>query len=584
MTLPRIDPASLIARAPWLSPLVLCGLALLMLAKSWQRWSTPYKDLGREFYTAWAISEGASLYSDIWLPRGPLSSYANGLLFDVFGAGVVVLALANLLWIAIAAALLHREIRLDFGRGTAFLASFILLSVFVFARYGQHGNYNFVLPYAHEVTHGVGLSFAAMWLVLGATEGARVRFALAGVVLGLVCLTKQEVAVAACAATMCTLAFGFEWPTAARMRALAWIALGALLPLATAFLLLGPAPFEMMWNPSIGELVRANTFYRASLGLDRPVAHLLRMGTATLVCMIELGAIVLIGRRFSSARGVGPQLAALAFVAIQLALLWLASVSWTEIWADVPALLPSATFAVLLGCVHRVWGGRTISRVLLWLAVFAALMLVKLGLQPRFIHYGFAQAMPAALVVVIAGHGVLPAWLERRGVDRHFVRGVIACAVVGFGLYSVTLQWRDYDELHVAVGRGRDAFYVLHENSRYEQLLDLLQDNVAPTETLVVFPEGVLFNYLLRTENPTPHISFMPFEFSLTGEARILADLRSEPPDWVLLLDRSGAEYGRGTFGEVGWGGEIMDWLRARYIWPPNTAPGQPRLLRHRAR
>lgn len=153
-------------RRDWLSIAGLSAFAAVFVASTWQRWSTPLVDVGRELYTAWAISHGASLYQDIWLPRGPLSSYWNGLLFAVFGTSMLTLAIANLLILAAGTALLYSVIRRHYGTASAALAIFLLLSVFAFARYDTMGNYNFVLPYAHEVTHGLVLSLLTMAFVL----------------------------------------------------------------------------------------------------------------------------------------------------------------------------------------------------------------------------------------------------------------------------------------------------------------------------------------------------------------------------------------------------------------------------------
>jgi hypothetical protein len=99
---------------------------------------------------------------------------------------------------------------------------------------------------------------------------------------------------------------------------------------------------------------------------------------------------------------------------------------------------------------------------------------------------------------------------------------------------------------------------------------------VAPTETLAVLPEGVMLNYLTRRAAPTKFITWMPPELYFFGEAKMLAALQVEPPDWVLLLPRDLEEYGVSPFG-AGYADSIARWIDARYVavttWANNSAP-----------
>ena len=73
---------------------------------------------------------------------------------------------------------------------------------------------------------------------------------------------------------------------------------------------------------------------------------------------------------------------------------------------------------------------------------------------------------------------------------------------------------------------------------------------MGPDETFVVFPEGVMLNYLSRRPNPTKHLSFMPAELALFGGEKAIVDaLEQDPPDHVLVVPRSLKEYGFKTFG-----------------------------------
>ncbi len=578
-----------LAGSDWLAIALLSAFAAACLSWSWQGWSSPFYDVGRELYTAWAISDGASLYGDIWLPRGPLSSYWNGLVFETFGASMLTLAISNLSILAVGIAVLYALIRRHHGTPTAALAIFLLLGVFAFARYDTMGNYNFVLPYAHEVTQGLVLSLVAMALVLRSLRGAGTRCCAlaAGFFLGLVLLTKQEIAVAAVMATAGTLLTARSLPLRRRMLILGSIGLGASPPLLTTLVALGTAPFAMMWNPSIGEVVRDSPFYLANLGLDRPGEHLREIGLATLVLTLELLFVSLAARRLRAASNAQIAVAAVIYALLHIVLIAYGPVPAERLWLAAPKiLLPLILLVALSSITRRGLSANTdpSTAFICWLSIFAAFMLLKLGLYPRIHYYGFAQALPATMVVVVVLVSTMPRWLGRFRVDTRFVGVAMTCLLVGFCLYSVSLARHAYAQLGTTTGTGTgvDAFRGPRSDRHHQRVLGLLSQRVSSGDTLLVLPEGVLFNYLLRVRNPTPHISFLPFELALAGEQRVVKDLAANPPDHVLLMPRNVQEYGFREFGQAGYGDEIIAWLHEHYDGPAGSASRRPRLLKRR--
>src|SRR5690349_1109147 len=86
--------------AQWLIESVRIGvlgrLAGFFIAASWRRSGDPLVDFGNGLYAAWRIAGGAVLYRDVSVDYGPLSQYATGVLFYLFGPGTVVVVIANL--------------------------------------------------------------------------------------------------------------------------------------------------------------------------------------------------------------------------------------------------------------------------------------------------------------------------------------------------------------------------------------------------------------------------------------------------------------------------------------------------------
>jgi hypothetical protein len=88
-----------------------------------------------------------------------------------------------------------------------------------------------------------------------------------------------------------------------------------------------------------------------------------------------------------------------------------------------------------------------------------------------------------------------------------------------------------------------------------------------PGETLAVFPNGVMLNYLLRSRNPTRYIMFSPWESDVHGGENAVADAIIEAaPDYAVIVTMDMTIHGRGNFGDPEFGGRIVEFLKARYV------------------
>src|SRR4051812_44070146 len=150
---PVAPRAELVPR--YLGPAIITVVALIMLAWTWRGWPDPIVDFGRELYVPWQISKGAVLYSDIAYFNGPLSPHFNALVFKLLGPSVMSLVYSNLLWLTALIVMLYRLLVTVADRLAATTACLVFVTVFAFVQLVQVGNYNYVTPYSHEITHGL---------------------------------------------------------------------------------------------------------------------------------------------------------------------------------------------------------------------------------------------------------------------------------------------------------------------------------------------------------------------------------------------------------------------------------------------
>src|SRR2546426_1592868 len=75
--------------------LAIIVLFIIMLAASWQRWTQPLIDHGREMNLPARILAGERVYSDVQVLYGPFAPHFNALLYRVFGIHLTVLKAAG---------------------------------------------------------------------------------------------------------------------------------------------------------------------------------------------------------------------------------------------------------------------------------------------------------------------------------------------------------------------------------------------------------------------------------------------------------------------------------------------------------
>jgi hypothetical protein len=564
---------------------------------SWRRWGDVQIDSGRELYIAWALASGQTLYLDIFERNGPLPYYVNALWFKLFGASITVLAVSNLAILAVFLVLVYRTCLRLTDRLTATLCGATALVVSGIAQEAQIGNYNFVLPYNHHQTHGIvlgafGVAALERWL-----ETGRARFAaVAGLCLGLVFLTKAElfmpIAVTA-AAAWAVAVFGEEGPVRPRPAVLPFLLGAAAPPLAFVAGLSTRMPLGVAWWGILGSFRHLadsatlhSPFYRTVMGLDRPLENFTAILHTTLVLSIALVVAIgidrLVPRRRDVPRSVGLTAGTLTFV------LLIGLVPVVAFFRAASAL-PLTCAAAVIGGTWRWYRGSVnaearhgVIALVLW-ALYAGLLLAKLGLYPRFSQYGFALALVATVLAV----ALLVGWVPHRLKRRDGYGGDLFCSLATGGvlalLFVLALRSRAlWARRTLSVGEGPDAILVemVPADDRgwiMARGLERLREVVPPGGTLAVLPEGAFINYWLRSPNPTPYLTVMPPDMEAEGgEVAVTARFQATPPDVLVLIYRDSVEYGMDLFGrDPRWGKLLIDWVRSAYE-PIETIGGDP--------
>jgi hypothetical protein len=560
--------------------LLILTAAAAMLAWTWLRWADPIVNCGRELYIPWQLASGRVLYRDIPHFNGPFSQYFNAMLFFVVGPSVRALVLTNLLWLAALVAMTWRLWRLIADRFTATVACLLLLLMCSFIQLTRTGGFNFVMPFAHEMTHGAILSFAAITCLAAYLRGGKRRWLLAaGFALGLVFLTRAEMFVAAAPAVMIgaiASMYARRLSNAAIARHLGELILATIVPPIVALLLLNRAmPLEQAlhgvlgsWRWSFDERLIGNTFYETLRGTDWPARNLAKMLFCSVGYVVLLGSAAAAGmffRRPGEIRAVAPMLAALLVVSA------LVIVYDTLNWQYVLCGLNVVMVALALG-----FGAMLLQRprdridavLVLRLTVvwFALLLLARMGLRVVIFDFGFVIAMPALLAATAAAVCWLPNVVHRNGGARWVGRMAALAALAVLTVRYLEVFGENFNGKPIVVGSGADA--LRFDRVRGTVLRDMLEQidrRLDLDDTLAVMPEGAFVNYFARRANPAGYANLMPPEIIMFGGAERVRDrFRRTPPDWIVVTFSNPESYGYKSFASD-YGKEVWAWAAANY-------------------
>jgi 4-amino-4-deoxy-L-arabinose transferase-like glycosyltransferase len=580
---------------------LLAWLAIYLLNLSWRKWPDPIVDVGREFYLPWRLSQGAVLYRDLQHMYGPFSPYFNSLVFRIGGVSLTSLIVANILIYAGILSLLYYFLRAGWGRFAAFVACVAFVGVFSFSHLVGIGNYNFIMPYAHEATHGILLVLLLIWTLRGLLDdGARWKYFCAGLLVGVAILMKPETLLAAGVVSLGAILLSarehFRTVRAGWAVKILLLLAGGLAPMAVAALLFhlgaGFSWTEALRDVNTGWInvfvytnALSSPMQKASMGTDNLGGNLLREALAGGLAVGFAGTAAW-ACRFFPQWGKGAEVLCGIFLVV-VALVLAGMVDWLNIGPAIPGMLLCAAALEAWKLWRRprpaTFDEQTAIRVMLWLA--GAAFLFRMAFNPRVYHYGFFQAPVATVVGVATLLVAVPDYFELQGPLRKLYQGVIA-ALVLWATSTVIQQSRIHLELQTfPVGTGGDQFFAFDPEhvDPSGALVEVARQYLAGdpgAHSLLVLPEGVTLNYLLRLPNPTPYYVFDPSQIVNHG-TDIMQRLNASPPDRIVLLSRDLTEYGVGKFGESpDHGSAIMDFIMDNYH-PVYQQGGDPLDVEH---
>ena len=548
---------------------------LLMLLVSWRRWTSLLVDTGREMDLPLRLLRGELLYRDIHYLYPPLSPYFNALLYRVFGVQLETLNVSGVLCSLVIVTLCYAIARRILPEREAALAT---MAVVVWCIFKPEGN--LIAPYAVAALHGMALALATLLVTLRYGEQRRWReVVLAGVLIGLAGITKQEFALTAAVTWSAGLLFIHrrEWIALwLRLFAAAGIAIAIAAPVYAYFLA------QVGWQTLIDDchLLYTNIpaslkFYNAArTGLDQPFSSLLQMlggaavaiGIASLIVLIStlgtgkrallrtcatifVGCAAVVALILTASRGRwdGSPLRALPFALVGLMLLHFFGRDEAR---PQFALFVIATYSLmaLIRVVLRVPSGGAFGGYFLPTSLMLIVYLVTAAL-PGLFHRRDAEFAQSSAESDPPRPSTRPLRLggEQELANRlRFIGAAILCVWLVATMIVFVVRYRRTFPVLLTAPHG--SLYVTKENAQAAQeALDFLAANSTPNDAIAVVPEGSSLAFLAGRRMPLRHQILIPDFMDAVEEQRAMAKLAEVK--YVLLLNRPMREFGLEAFG-----------------------------------
>ncbi|MGD0464861.1 MAG: glycosyltransferase family 39 protein [Tepidisphaeraceae bacterium] len=568
--------------AAWLPPTLILTTALSLSYWIWGHTGEILLDFGNELYTAWQLSQGKTLYRDVACLYGPLSPTLNAAIMRLFGPGLTTILIANLIILILTTALLYRLLCIMASSLAATTAAIFFLCIFALGAPTRLTNYNFLTPYAHQITHGFLLCLAVVWCIdwfyRRRSAGAVIA---GGLVTGLAFLTKPEIFLG-CAAAYFLGLIAAIWLTRPKHIALivaAAIAATLLPPLAALLFYASKMPIQTAiggvlsgWQFVSNPYVLSTPFYKGSFGSDEPMTNFLRMlqcaaiyaAAAAVLTLLALVAGKLLNGRRSTPSGAGLAVAAAAcFSLLQI------GNRFDSFWSSAGRGLPVFAVFALIFTWHRLRKARadlTPARpaLLQWtLAILSLAFLAKILLYARLYQYGFVLAVPCGMLAVIALIDWLPTWIRQRAGSPAIVQwgaiGFFAAFIIQN--LAVTQQVLRERTVPIPLAFGGVA-WTRPTNSAAIAAIHWLAS--APTATAAIIPDAAGINYAAGRPSSVPFTEMHPMGLNLYGQSAVTAAFDRHPPDFILIMDFPTTAFGARTFGRD-YGLQLSSWIARHY-------------------
>lgn len=559
----------------------LSALAVLfaaMLAASWQRWTQPLLDHGREMNLPTRILAGEHLYSDVQFLYGPFAPHFNALLYKIFGIQLGTIKVSG----AVCAVLILLMIYWLSRRLMSVWES-AAVTALVMAICAVKSTANYIQPYAYAALYGCVFALASLVCTVRFVQLRRDRLmAWAGLFAGLSLVSKPEIALAAWAAAgIALLAESF-----AVRRPLGRAALNFILPvlaiLAASYgFILSRVPLSTLLNDN--HVLFTNMppqliyFNRHISGLAKLPTSLWFTLTGIAVFGIWAGACATVGAALSIRRQGWLQAFRLSGLVLLIGVI--ARETATRFLGVADDVTPFASAIVALPVVigvigWRIWKARNADepvsveqRILIVLAVFSLFSMLRAVLNVTTTGPYAPFFLPTLIIVFLyLLFRAAPVFLAPLPQIRLKARQVAVCLIallaVGLAVNSAR-RFRAINTFEVKSARG--SFLTLPEiGEPLQAAISFAEERTRPGEYVLALPITTTVNFMAARPYPLREEIVHPGFLADEKEFDAIERIKARQVPLVLVANLITSEFRDRVFG-ADYNRELMRWITEHY-------------------
>ena len=553
------------------------GLWVFLFAITWAKWGDVTIDTGREMYVPVELSQGKTLYRDIWYPYGPLAPYLNSVLYKIFGVNLAVLYWAGSVS-ALACAVLLYLIGMQLASWLAGWAAAAVLLAEAFNR----SLFCFPLPYSFAAVYGLVSACICLWCCVKAARSKGFGWTFGGSsAAAAALLSKPEIGFACWVALSALIALravqlsSFRRLTKDILATLPGIA--ASVTIVGWLLSLGGADFliqeNLMGFPSTYFAKEYGPKWNHLTGMAFDGRALNGLAVSSLA-VLWLVAIRLAIKRYGAGWGVflvmlgGAQ--AIKMVAVRIGVPLTAARSMFFPPAMTPFVVAAIPLLIALIWRTKVAGG------------FLALLVLVIGsgalaIRTFFwtVDNGYSIYFNGPLVLAFL---LLAAWLALPHPSKFdfFVRPAEALPFVALAIAVLSPTARmllDRDPIEPwRTNRGL-IFLPPGMPARYEAAVEFMRDAARQGDYTLSVPEDVSLYFFSGTHCPLRFYAFSPGVIAPEQMDDVIARIEATHVRYLIWSNRSFPEYGTPEFGKD-FDQPLGAYFR-RYFRPMITLPGR---------
>lgn len=480
---------------------ILCGIALFFYVG---HFGSILIDFGREVYYPVRILEGKVLYKDLFVIYGPFSYFLNALLFKIMGINLKTLYFAGIFCsfaIITGNFLIAREFLSEF---LSFCIGVLTITVGV----ATSVLFNFSFPYSWAMLYGTVCFLYSVLFLVKYKRGGRQEFLYLSAFLAGVCVTcKYEFA----AYGLIFLVFARSWKALAAFAAAPVLSFGVL----------------FLQGLSLSDL-------SASLHIVKKMAQTqtLKYFYQTVGVYFHPKVVLILAKTFMTA--------AVSFLSLFL--------YYKKKWLIVPAIALCAwaltgtlnLTLVFLPILIFVFAAASFEKfktdiALLFLVLSAIVVSLKSFWGLLLLSYASYYAGFALIALLALLFRYVPEKYQK-------LAGVYLLMLAGI---LVILNSNHYNE---KITTPRGTIYTSEGLGKASnELISYINENTKPDERVVIFPEGMIINFLADRKGDDYYNSLIPLYVETFGEDKIVEHFVRTRPEYIVFSDTSMKDYSFNT-------------------------------------